>query len=70
NPENQPQPAAIVGEHDVDQSRLTSDVWVHFNRKKVNGVMKARCKYCLKLLSGDSNSGTSHLRNHKQNLYP
>ncbi|CAN1272877.1 hypothetical protein LINPERPRIM_LOCUS14759 [Linum perenne] len=32
--------------------------------------MKARCKYCLKLLSGDSNSGTSHLRNHKQNLYP
>ncbi|CAN1167580.1 Zinc finger BED domain-containing protein RICESLEEPER 2, partial [Linum perenne] len=25
---------------------------------------KARCKYCRKLLSGDSNSGTSHLRNH------
>ncbi|CAN1785294.1 Putative AC9 transposase [Linum perenne] len=28
--------------------------------------MKARCKYCLKLLSGDSNSGTSHLRNHNR----
>ncbi|CAN1755842.1 Putative AC transposase [Linum perenne] len=66
NPENQPQPAAIVGEHDVDQSRLTSDVWVHFSRKRVNGVFKARCKYCLKLLSGDSNSGTSHLRNHNK----
>ncbi|CAN1817859.1 Zinc finger BED domain-containing protein RICESLEEPER 2 [Linum perenne] len=66
NPENQPQPAAIVGEHDVDQSRLTSDVWVHFSRKRVNGVLKARCKYCLKLLSGDSNSGTSHLRNHNR----
>ncbi|CAN1247643.1 Zinc finger BED domain-containing protein DAYSLEEPER [Linum perenne] len=31
---------------------------------RVNGVTKARCKYCRKLLSGDSNSGTSHLRNH------
>ncbi|CAN1753146.1 Zinc finger BED domain-containing protein DAYSLEEPER [Linum perenne] len=45
---------------------LTSDVWVHFSRKMVNGVLKARCKYCLKLLSGDSNSGTSHLRNHNR----
>ncbi|CAN1763520.1 Zinc finger BED domain-containing protein RICESLEEPER 4, partial [Linum perenne] len=48
----------------VDQSRLTYDVWVHFNRIRVNGVTKARCKYRRKLLSGDSNSGTSHLRNH------
>ncbi|CAN1317252.1 Zinc finger BED domain-containing protein RICESLEEPER 2 [Linum perenne] len=67
--ENQPQQANLVngignGDDNVDQSRLTSDVWVHFSRIRVNGVTKARCKYCRKLLSGDSNSGTSHLRNH------
>ncbi|CAN1190018.1 Putative AC transposase [Linum perenne] len=64
NPENQPQPAAIVGDENVDQSRLTSDVWAHCSRVRVNGVMKAKCKYCRKLLSGESNSGTSNIRNH------
>ncbi|CAN1752758.1 Putative AC transposase [Linum perenne] len=64
NPENQPQPAAVVGDESVDHSRLTSDVWAHCNIVKVNGVLKARCKYCRKLLSGESNSGTSHIRNH------
>ncbi|CAN1216962.1 hypothetical protein LINPERPRIM_LOCUS849 [Linum perenne] len=38
--------------------------WVHFSRIRVNGVTRARCKYCRKLLSVDSNSGTYHLRNH------
>ncbi|CAN1182287.1 Zinc finger BED domain-containing protein DAYSLEEPER [Linum perenne] len=69
NPEIQPQHANLVngvgnGEDNVDQSRLTSDVLVHFNRIRVNGVTKARCKYCRKLLSGDTNNGTSHLRDH------
>ncbi|CAN1248085.1 Zinc finger BED domain-containing protein RICESLEEPER 2, partial [Linum perenne] len=31
---------------------------------------KARCKYCSKLLSGDSNSCTSHLRNHHTTCLP
>ncbi|CAN0883905.1 Zinc finger BED domain-containing protein DAYSLEEPER [Linum grandiflorum] len=26
--------------------------------------MKARCKYCKKVLGGDTNNGTTHLRNH------
>ncbi|CAN1314476.1 Zinc finger BED domain-containing protein RICESLEEPER 1 [Linum perenne] len=33
---------------------------------KVNEALKDRCKYCRKYLSGDSNSGTSHLRNHNR----
>ncbi|CAN0892057.1 hypothetical protein LINGRAHAP2_LOCUS17330 [Linum grandiflorum] len=26
--------------------------------------MKARCKYCRKLLGGETSNGISHLRNH------
>ncbi|CAN0903118.1 Zinc finger BED domain-containing protein RICESLEEPER 2 [Linum grandiflorum] len=28
--------------------------------------MKAKCKYCRKILGGDTSNGTSHLRNHKK----
>ncbi|CAN0915727.1 hypothetical protein LINGRAHAP2_LOCUS29276 [Linum grandiflorum] len=28
--------------------------------------MKAKCKYCPKILGGDTSNGTSHLRNHKK----
>ncbi|CAN1220922.1 Cytochrome P450 71D11 (Fragment) [Linum grandiflorum] len=31
-----------------------------------NGVMKAKCKYCRKILGGDTSNGTSHLRNNKK----
>ncbi|CAN0885465.1 hypothetical protein LINGRAHAP2_LOCUS15124 [Linum grandiflorum] len=27
--------------------------------------MKARCKHCKKVIGGDTNNGTTHLRNHK-----
>ncbi|CAI0454506.1 unnamed protein product [Linum tenue] len=44
---------------------LKSDVWPHFTRfVDKDGVMKARCKYCRKVLGGDTSNGTSHLRNH------
>ena len=44
--------------------KTTSDVWDHFTRKKVDGKFKAQCHHCSKLYLGDSNMGTTHLRNH------
>ncbi|KAK6946608.1 Zinc finger, BED-type, partial [Dillenia turbinata] len=44
--------------------RLTSVVWNHFERVKKNEVCYAVCIHCTKKLSGSSNSGTTHLRNH------
>ncbi|CAN0925295.1 Zinc finger BED domain-containing protein RICESLEEPER 2 [Linum grandiflorum] len=44
---------------------LKSNVWLHFIRfLDKNNEMKARCKYCKKVLGGDTNNGTTHLRNH------
>ncbi|CAL1384874.1 unnamed protein product [Linum trigynum] len=48
----------------VEECKLTSDVWPHYIRVKVNGVIKAKCKYCRKNLGGDTRNGTSHLRTH------
>ena len=44
--------------------RTTSNVWVHFTRKKVDGKSKTQCHHCGKLYLGESSQGTSHLRNH------
>lgn len=45
--------------------RLTSVVWNHFERvRKADNVCYAICVHCNKKLSGSSNSGTTHLRNH------
>lgn len=44
--------------------RLTSIVWNHFERVKNVDVCYAVCVHCKKKLSGSSNSGTTHLRNH------
>ncbi|KAK1587379.1 hypothetical protein Q3G72_012269 [Acer saccharum] len=44
--------------------KLTSDVWLHFDREKRDGVWTAVCKNCKKRLSAKSKSGTSHLRGH------
>ena len=52
---------------DLDTSKkrkTTSDVWVHFTRKKVEGKIKAQCHHCGKLYLGDPSQGTTHLRNH------
>ena len=52
---------------DLDTSKkgkTTSDVWDHFTMKKVDGKFKAQCHHCSKLYLGDSNMGTTHLRNH------
>ncbi|CAN1154412.1 Putative AC transposase [Linum perenne] len=46
------------------QSKRKSHVWLHFERVKINEVWKAKCNYCRKLLGGESNNGTSHLKSH------
>ncbi|KAI4323070.1 hypothetical protein L6164_022706 [Bauhinia variegata] len=44
--------------------RLTSVVWEHFERVRKADTCYAVCRHCGKKLSGSSNSGTTHLRNH------
>ncbi|KAF5460869.1 hypothetical protein F2P56_020708 [Juglans regia] len=44
--------------------RLTSVVWNHFERVRKADSCYAVCIHCNKKLSGSSNSGTTHLRNH------
>ncbi|XP_073123001.1 zinc finger BED domain-containing protein RICESLEEPER 1-like [Henckelia pumila] len=44
--------------------RLTSVVWNHFERVRKADAQYAVCLHCKKKLSGSSNSGTTHLRNH------
>ncbi|GAA0186733.1 hypothetical protein LIER_34021 [Lithospermum erythrorhizon] len=44
--------------------RLTSIVWNHFERVRKADICYAVCVHCKKKLSGSSNSGTTHLRNH------
>ncbi|CAL0310698.1 unnamed protein product [Lupinus luteus] len=44
--------------------RLTSDVWNHFERVRMADTCYAICVHCNKKLSGSSNNGTTHLRNH------
>lgn len=41
-----------------------SEVWNDFDKVKVNGEVKAVCKWCKKHLSGNSTYGTTHLRGH------
>ena len=41
--------------------RLKSKIWQHFKKIKVNGLEKAECKYCKKLLGGKSKNGTKQL---------
>ncbi|XP_058753844.1 zinc finger BED domain-containing protein RICESLEEPER 2-like [Vicia villosa] len=50
----------------TQKRKLTSDVWLYFQRKwsVEDGKMKAICNRCGTKLSGDPGQGTSHPRNH------
>ncbi|CAN0846818.1 hypothetical protein LINGRAHAP2_LOCUS4638 [Linum grandiflorum] len=64
NHENQRQD--VVAEPPLGASRcLTSDVWSHFTRLYVHGVLKAKCNYCKTVLGGKSTNCTSHLMTHR-----
>ena len=51
--------------------KLSSNIWNFFYRIKIilennKKEVKEKCKICSKLLSGGSNSGTSHLKRHNE----
>ena len=48
----------------VGKRKLTSIVWSHFKKQKIDGVQKAICNYCGKKLGGESKNGTKHLHDH------
>nr|KAJ0197142.1 hypothetical protein LSAT_V11C700359350 [Lactuca sativa] len=53
------------GDEVVGSKRATrSPAWQHFIKFKLNGEVKARCKYCSKVLGADSKNGTKHLLAH------
>ncbi|KAL5564090.1 hypothetical protein UlMin_027254 [Ulmus minor] len=54
----------ISNESAKKPKRLTSVVWNHFERVRKAEICYAVCVHCNKKLSGSSNSGTTHLRNH------
>jgi hypothetical protein len=71
-----PTDSATVGNADIDvvevedddpvgcKRKLRSAVWLDFDLVKVNGLWKAKCKWCKKLLGGETRNGTTHLKNH------
>ena len=44
--------------------KLTSSMWSHFKKRKIDGVFKAVCNYYSRHLGGDSKNETRHLHNH------
>ncbi|KAM6556413.1 hypothetical protein CsatB_003432 [Cannabis sativa] len=44
--------------------KRTSRAWDHFTRQKIDGKIKAFCKYCERKLVGESSSGTRDLNSH------
>ncbi|CAI9297092.1 unnamed protein product [Lactuca saligna] len=53
------------GDEVVGSKRATrSSAWQHFIKFNLNGEVKARCKYCSKVLGADSKNGTKHLLAH------
>ncbi|KAK1421801.1 hypothetical protein QVD17_24433 [Tagetes erecta] len=44
--------------------KLTSLVWDHFKKIKINGEEKAECNYCKSKLGAKSKNGTKHLHAH------
>jgi len=62
----QPMNAEAAGTTDAQavgtNRKLTSPVWGHFKKQKIDGVDKAICNYCGKKLSAKSRNGTTHLQ--------
>nr|GMD94200.1 zinc finger BED domain-containing protein RICESLEEPER 2-like [Ipomoea batatas] len=59
-----PTDIATKCEVNIGDKRLKSIVWQHFKKVKVDGLDKAECNYCKKLLGGQSKNGTKHLHDH------
>lgn len=48
----------------LGKRKTRSPCWSHFERKIVNGLLKAECNYCHKMLGAKSSNGTKHLNDH------
>nr|KJB27894.1 hypothetical protein B456_005G015100 [Gossypium raimondii] len=48
------------------QRKSWSKVWVDFDKFEEHGKQVAKCKHCLKVFTGSSKSGTTHLNNHSK----
>ena len=51
--------------------KFSSNIWNFFDKIKIilennKKEIKAKCKFCSKLLNGRSNSNTSHLKRHNE----
>lgn len=40
------------------------ELWSHFDKIKVNGEDKAKCRFCNKILGANSKNGTHQLHHH------
>ncbi|TYI91736.1 hypothetical protein E1A91_D02G015400v1 [Gossypium mustelinum] len=48
------------------QRKSWSKVWEDFDKFEEHGKQVAKCKHCLKVFTGSSKSGTTHLKNHSK----
>ncbi|XP_060967758.1 zinc finger BED domain-containing protein RICESLEEPER 2-like [Cannabis sativa] len=61
---NEVQSVSNTVDETQNQRERTSRAWDHFTRQKIDGKIKAVCKYCERKLVGESSSGTRHLSSH------
>ncbi|XP_056696612.1 zinc finger BED domain-containing protein DAYSLEEPER-like isoform X2 [Spinacia oleracea] len=54
----------------LTSKKLTSEAWEFFDKVTMNGVTRAKCKYCPSLLSCNGGNGTSHLLKHSKKTCP
>lgn len=66
NSQNQERNESLEPEDIYDESKLSSQVWDHFKKAKIDGKWKAICNYCSKPLASEPKSGTSHLKSHSE----
>nr|KAJ0224968.1 hypothetical protein LSAT_V11C100025810 [Lactuca sativa] len=63
--DNEPGPVENNTATEHPNKRLKSPAWSHFVPIYIDGVRRwAKCKYCKKQLTGRSNDGTTHLKDH------
>ncbi|KAK3211841.1 hypothetical protein Dsin_016547 [Dipteronia sinensis] len=56
------EPSSVSG--GSKRKRETSFIWSHMERVDVDGVRKAKCNFCEKLLVASQGTGTSSLKRH------
>ncbi|CAN0916201.1 hypothetical protein LINGRAHAP2_LOCUS29589 [Linum grandiflorum] len=57
-----PQQVEIIQQ--LIENHNISEVWGHFDKIRVHGILKAKCHYCKQNLGYHPSNGTSHLWRH------